>query len=530
MTDFDNAMGILAAQFAEGSAIWLVLFSALLVLSAVYFVRGLYIYHKRTIDSFNFLVLCVPVIIWAFFLEGGQLFDFDNSEGTAAGFIILCANYLIPTLLMLHIWSQVSYRPITLSVRIRWLAVPIALSVMAAIWIQDPELDFGEIGIWDGYISVVSLVASVYFIVVIVKSYLLCFNVFYQMPVHMRRSTYQMLIAITAIVIAHVVAAYFGLPQNIGNVLMAVGLIVAMYSLFTSFFIANAANVIVTSRDFVFSSLSTLVIMISLKGNILDWNRKAKDSCLPLPNPKYKEPYEHYRKRILETCNGTVSPHDENILNVLGTDGENNFLFTWHDISYQGRQYGYLIEIADVTNIYTKLRYIEVIAYYDKLTSLHNRNAYIERVKQIATPESMPLLIVVGDVNNLKKINDLYGHLSGDNLLLTVTGIVKEKAPKDAFVARIGGDELVILVQKANDSMATDFIDDVTVSLNQITEEGFGTPSVSWGYAIMRDVTENYNDVFRTADSIMYEAKRKSRELSITGVVPQDMDVDFQEV
>jgi len=257
-----------------------------------------------------------------------------------------------------------------------------------------------------------------------------------------------------------------------------------------------------------------------MKGNILDWNRKSKDGCLPLPNPRYKEPYAHYRKRILETCNGTVSPHDENILNIQGTDGENNFLFTWHDIGYQGRQYGYLIEIADVTNIYTKLRYIEVIAYYDNLTSLHNRNAYIERVRQIAKPESMPLLIIIGDVNNLKMVNDLYGHLSGDNLLLTVTKAVKDCAPESAFVARIGGDELVVLVPKANDQMAASFIEDVTNELNTVHAEGFGTPSVSWGYAVMRDITENYNDVFRTADGIMYEAKRKSREVTISGMVP----------
>jgi len=524
MADMNSALDLISAQFEEGSAIWLVLFSALFVLTAIYFFRGLYIYNKRSMDSLNFLILCAPVLIWAFFIEGGPLLGIVNGEGTFVSLIIVCANYLIPTLLMLHIWSQVSYRPITIYVWIRWLAVPVILTVIAAVRMADTEIDLGTIGVWDGQISAVALGASIYFIIVIIKSYLLCFNVFYQMPVHMRRSTYQMLISITAIVIAHVVSAYFGLTQNVSNVLMAIALIVAMYSLFTAFFIANAANVIVTSRDFVFSSLSTLVIMISLKGNILDWNRKAKDSCLPLPNPKYKEPYEHYRKRILETCNGTVSPHDENILNVKSIDGENNFLFTWHDIGYQGRQYGYLIEIADVTNIYTKLRYIEVIAYYDNLTSLHNRNAYIERVKQIATPESMPLLIVVGDVNNLKKINDLYGHLSGDNLLLTVTRIVKENAPEDAFVARIGGDEIVMLVQKASDNMATSFIADVTDALNAITDAGFGTPSVSWGYAIMRDVTESYNDVFRTADSIMYEAKRKSRELTISGVIPQERE------
>jgi len=68
--------------------------------------------------------------------------------------------------------------------------------------------------------------------------------------------------------------------------------------------------------------------------------------------------------------------------------------------------------------------------------------------------------------------------------------------------------------------MATSFIDSVTNKLKTIHDEGFGNPSVSWGYAIMRDISENYNDVFRTADGIMYEAKRKSREVTISGMVP----------
>ena len=516
----DRAMNVAYEQFSEGSTVWIILFSLLAVISIFYFIRGVWINKKRAIESVNFLIFCIPVIVWAFFIAGGSLFGFDIGNDSFLGVVIQGAYYFIPALLMLHIWSQVSYKLITTSVWIIWLAVPAILTAATAVKAANPGLSFDTIAIGAGEFSVISFASLIFFVIVVAKSYLLCFNVFYQMPQHMRQSTYQMLIAITAITIARGITMYFDFPQDLSNLLFCAALIVAMYTLYTAFFIATAANVIVTSRDFVFASLSTLVIMTSMKGNILDWNRKSKDGCLPLPNPRYKEPYAHYRKRILETCNGTVSPHDENILNIQGTDGENNFLFTWHDIGYQGRQYGYLIEIADVTNIYTKLRYIEVIAYYDNLTSLHNRNAYIERVRQIAKPESMPLLIIIGDVNNLKMVNDLYGHLSGDNLLLTVTKAVKDCAPESAFVARIGGDELVVLVPKANDQMAASFIEDVTNELNTVHAEGFGTPSVSWGYAVMRDITENYNDVFRTADGIMYEAKRKSREVTISGMVP----------
>jgi len=522
MDNFNAALEMLREQFEEGSLVWLVLFAMLTVIAAMYIFRGVYIYFKKSVESKNYMMLCISIFIWAFLILSGTFAGVDAEEGTLCSLAIKGIGFIVPVFLMLHIWSQVSYRPVTNNIRVLWLIVPILLTGAGALMIRDPGLDLGSVPLGYQNVSMIIVVANLYFVIVSIKSYLLCFNVFYQMPVHMRRSTYQMLIAISAIVIAQGVSTYFGASQNMTNVLLAIAYIIAMNTLFTAFFIANAANVIVTSRDFVFSSLSTFVITVSLKGNILDWNRKAKDSCLPLPNPKYKEPYVHYRKRILETCNGTVSPHDGNIINIKSADSENNFLCYWHEIGYKGNKFGYLIEIADVTNIYTQLRNIEGIAYYDNLTLLFNRNAYIEQVKQLETSEGMPLLIVIGDVNNLKRINDEFGHLSGDKLLLTVTRIIKENAPKGSFVARIGGDEIVVLVPRSDEDQAKTFIAAVTRMLDEADDPETGKPSVSWGYSVMYDTSEDYNDVFRAADAIMYEAKRKSREVSISGVVPHD--------
>jgi len=520
MDNLNTALSLLQEQFEVGSLTWMILFSILALVALVYILRGIYIYFKRSVASINFIVLCTPIFTWAFLILGGPLLDFDNSDGTMLGAVIKSVGFFIPVLLMFHIWSQVSYRPITVAIRILWLILPAILTIASFMKIFKPDIEFVTVPIWDESISIVIVAANIFFVIVSIKAYLLCFNVFYQMPPHMRRSTYNMLIAISVIVVAQGVPAYLGAPQNLSDVLLAFACIIMMHTLFTSFFIANAANVIVTSREFVFASLSTLVITISLKGNILDWNRKAKDSCLPMPNPKFNEPYAHYKKRTLKTCNGTVSPHDENIISLKGEDSEDNFLLTWHEIGYKGNKFGYLVEIADITNIYSKLRYIESIAYFDNLTTLHNRNAYMERVKELDSPGNLPLLIIVGDVNNLKLINDAYGHLAGDKLLLAVTGAVKENTPEGAFVARIGGDEIVMLQPRAGAEQAEAFIAAVTRKLNTLSHPETGTPSVSWGYSVMRDALEDYNDVFRAADAIMYEEKRKAREVSISGIVP----------
>ena len=519
MENFERGFEMIVEQLETGSIVWLVLFCILLAATVVYLIRGIYIHSKRAVESVNFIIICAPIVVWSLSKLSSPLLGWDNSEGTWLWLAIACAGLLVPTLLMFHIWSQTSYKPITAINRIAWLVVPALLIANEALKMYDMALDFGSIP--GDRVEILTLITNIYFVVVIIKAYLLCFNVFYQMPKHMRRSTYQMLIAISAVVVVHVAALYLAVAVNISDVMLAVAYIIVMHTLFTAFFIANSSNVIATSRDFVFSSLSTIVITVSLKGNILDWNHKEKNGCRPLPDPKYKEPYPLYKKRILDECDGTISPHDENILNIKAGGGENHFLFTWHEIAWFGRKFGYLVEIAEVTTSYSKLRYIEAIAYYDNLTSLHNRNAYIEHVKNVSDPANMPLLIIVGDVNNLKKTNDTLGHLYGDKLLLTITKVVGEKAPENAFTARIGGDELVLLVPNADERDAIAFMAAVTETLNAINDPDIGTPSISWGYSVMYNASDSYNDVFRAADAIMYEAKRRSREVSITGVVPQ---------
>ena len=519
MDTINQAVNMIGEQLEVGKIAWLVLFGLLFVVAFVVFFRGIYIYSKRSVESAHFMIFCVPVFVWAFLIIAGPLFGLDNGPGTLAQLGIITADTLIPVLMMFHIWSQISYRPITALSRFLWLVIPVALIVFEAFDFYDPGLNFNLI--FFGRVSLMELVKNVYFIVVIVKSYLLCFNVFYQMPKHMRTSTHQMIIAITALLMANIISLYFSAPENIHNVILVIAYIIAIGALYKAFFMANSSNVIVTSRDFVFSNLSTLVITVSLKGNILDWNKKDKGACLPLPDPKYKEPYSLYRKRIMEVCKATISKYDENIINIVREKGENQFLFTWHEISYFGRKFGYLVEISDVSKVFAKLRYIEEIAYYDRLTALHNRNAYIEKVKDVVKDENLPLLIMVGDVNNLKKTNDTFGHLFGDRLLLTITDAIKKSAPEGSFIARIGGDEIVLLVPKADEQAAELFKSGVKEILGHINENEIGRPSISWGYSVMHNGDEGYNDVFRAADAIMYEEKRKQREISISGVIPQ---------
>ncbi|MDR0500827.1 MAG: GGDEF domain-containing protein [Coriobacteriales bacterium] len=570
-------------KFATGATGWYVALGVLLAIVLIDFIRAAYGAYRRSLQSRQFLLFCLSIFLWAAI----NIFLSLLVEDMDVFWVRVCLDAfraLTLASLCFHVWSQVSYKPVTTLHFIRYLFVPAILFVVAALAFINPSIDpnafIGHIGlqaqvqdgiqaglqaqVQDGIqagiqtgmqdgtqpefqlaegtaieagieigqnlLSMQSLAGALFWIfslLTIAKAYLLCFNVLYQMPKHMRHSTYRMLYAISAIAAVWLLGAVVRLCSGVQVTLTAISYIIALYAFFSAFFIANSANVIVTSREFVFANLSTIVITVSLKGNILDWNRKGYGETTPLPAPKYKEPYETYRRRILATCNGVTSSHDENIITTTMGGTEQHYLFTPHTIGYRGRNFGYLIEISEVTKSYSALRYLEEIAMYDNLTGLKNRNAYVQMIKEVVSAEHMPLGIIIGDVNNLKRINDTFGHLQGDRLLKTITIIVEKYAPEGSSVFRIGGDEIVLLVPHVTLNIIRRFLADVTAACLQVKDADFGSPSIAWGHAIMTSYSQDYNEVFRLADAIMYDSKRAhkrdnkraGKEVSISGII-----------
>jgi len=82
----------------------------------------------------------------------------------------------------------------------------------------------------------------------------------------------------------------------------------------------------------------------------------------------------------------------------------------------------------------------------DTLTGVYNRNFFERKLSQI-DQEDGNFGILVCDVDALKLVNDILGHIAGDEYLKTVAKIIQKNLPQGAFVARIGGDEFAILLK-----------------------------------------------------------------------------------
>ncbi len=153
------------------------------------------------------------------------------------------------------------------------------------------------------------------------------------------------------------------------------------------------------------------------------------------------------------------------------------------------------------------------LAYTDALTGAESKLAYIQletRIDQeIKNGEVEKFALVVFDVNDLKKINDKYGHETGDKYIINSYKIIVNHF-NDSKVYRIGGDEFMAFVnydEFANlEKLKEEFI--VIMSRPKVQFE----PVIAIGLAKYEN-EDSFNDVFRKADKLMYENKKMLKRL-----------------
>ncbi|NMP30674.1 EAL domain-containing protein [Thalassotalea sp. M1531] len=177
----------------------------------------------------------------------------------------------------------------------------------------------------------------------------------------------------------------------------------------------------------------------------------------------------------------------------------------------------YIFVLTDISAQKSAERELRVLANYDHLTGLPNRSLLLERIKHgidQANRHHAAIALFFIDLDRFKHVNDSLGHDYGDLLLKEITKRLKDTLRQDDTVARIGGDEFVVLLE---DFKSNNHLSRIAQKLIDVVEQPFQlnnnvvSVGASIGIALFPDDSKDQDELLRNADVAMYHAKQQGR-------------------
>lgn len=268
-------------------------------------------------------------------------------------------------------------------------------------------------------------------------------------------------------------------------------------------------------RQDIFGYLDEPVLILDGKGQVADANKSAAQLLRGLGVDAPHMPIAELRKKLVSTGNASFRAADAGD----GPPGEEDLYITTgkYPVIYhvQRRQMthgairldGEYICLTEVTRNRLLLERVRDTAGIDPLTGLRNRFSHETMLRALDTPEQFPLSIVFGDINGLKETNDVFGHQTGDAVIAAAAEILSRACPQGGYVARIGGDEFIMVLPRCPAQAAQEIVRRIQADMHAA---GAGAPPVSMalGCATKANAAQNINNLIRHADADMYSQKQ----------------------
>lgn len=186
-------------------------------------------------------------------------------------------------------------------------------------------------------------------------------------------------------------------------------------------------------------------------------------------------------------------------------------------------------DISERKKTEEQLRYV---TFHDALTGLYARSYFEEEIRRLDTRRSGSIGLIVCDLDGLKLVNDTLGHESGDQMLISAANIFKGCFRDSDIVARVGGDEFVVIMENVTNVHMEDACERLKNGIQMNNKEYRGVPvSLSMGFAISSSPSLSMRELFKEADNNMYREKlnrgQKARSAIVQTVVNLLAERDF---
>ena len=300
--------------------------------------------------------------------------------------------------------------------------------------------------------------------------------------------------------------------------LTAVAVIVAGLSMGWGLMGIRLFNLVPVARHALVENLSDGVLVLDRAHRVIDLNESAR-ALIGLPVSEVltrplTESWPLWADRV-----APFMPGDQLVDLHLGENGDRRYYEVKSSpLQRRGMEMGKVVVIRDVTQRVLMEDHLRQQALTDGLTGLPNRTLFMSRldeaIQQAVDHDNRLFAVMVLDLDRFKLINDSIGHLAGDVLLKSVATKLRRCVRDSDTVARMGGDEFMILLHSISNAR------DLVPILDRIQEE-LRSPvyfrqqemiaGTSVGVVIWSPKYNDGEDLLRAADTAMYQAKEAGR-------------------
>ncbi len=373
----------------------------------------------------------------------------------------------------------------------------------------DPTYRFVPVqGIWYALhtISCYCMLIAAYIIVVVQH---------HKMPPAVRKPSRMLLIGILVSMVANLllITDILVLPVD----LTLVGMSISTMFLFIAILNNPGTDFLLRARNSIFNNLSNAIFILDNNGFILSQNPAAIAFADKLGIDKDERCFDTIKETLAGKATNKVASADEYAgvdysLNLLGIDKV--FNLKEQSIFDNRTNIGTLIVVVDVTDNRILIKALEAEAGMDALTGLAGRMQAKDALSQLEEPDNWPYAILKGNVDSLKQVNAKFGHQQGDIFLRVVANTLIALCPPNALVARVGGDEFLILIPHCSSQRAAELVTSIKKRLKNTENFPFHL-SMALGFAVKSDASQSIDSLMHTVDRAMQADKAFSQSNSL---------------
>ena len=175
-----------------------------------------------------------------------------------------------------------------------------------------------------------------------------------------------------------------------------------------------------------------------------------------------------------------------------------------------GKLIGVCGVVSDVTELMSLKKKFESLTFFDTLTGVYNRNYFLKY--DFNKLSSLPCSYIMCDCNDLKGVNDNWGHGAGDQYIKETANIMKNVLPEEGICVRWGGDEFLLIVENCDEEACKKLVEEIEEQ-QKIKKKEIPYMEIAIGYQVRRNLHQEEDEVIQAADQSMYEDKKRKKAM-----------------